>query len=395
MEKLTTKNCIIACQDGRIYSSPAHIPHIASCNISSPIDVGVNGMSTIPTFLEASMSGSISPMTPITFLGSISGINIDYSTTFFESLIFNKALKLVECPLVYPFIILSRLSNSTQIFHNNNIPLIQTGYNRSTYVVISPTHKPRPFARELFQFSLGTSGAFALEFTDKFVSPYPQGFNFVTIKDVVGCDSEIINPQVHSENFVMLVRSHRSFLGECKSKIMFSSRLSKQTFNNIPVIKVFQSIFRNLKGNLNPTVNRRNTQSIVFKGETPRSIIPNRNFINDRSPAFTFQYTTSHLDTRSRKLSRKSDFSKLGIDVGMEFDIVINSENSPVLNAILKTLFVEVDSIDYDFINFNFNRNTSNQHKEVSYFNYINVLENSAIPPCLERQGLLASNINI
>jgi len=221
VEKLNIKNCVIARQDGLIYSSPAHIPHIASCNIPSPIDVGVNGMTTIPTFLEASMPGSIPSVTPITFLGSISRINIDNSTTFPESFVFDKALELVERPFVHPFIISSSLSDTTQIFHNNNVTLIQNGYDRSTYVMVSPTHKPRPFSREFFKFSLGTSGAFALEFTNKFVSLYPQGFNFVTIKNIIGCDSEIINAQVHPKNFRMLVRSFGAFLRECEGEIGF------------------------------------------------------------------------------------------------------------------------------------------------------------------------------
>lgn len=375
LEKLNIKNCIIACQDGLIYGSPAHVSRIASCNISRSINVRVNGMPTISTFLESSMSRSISPMTPITFFGSVSRINVDNPYSFSESLVFYKALELVESPLVYPLIISCSLSDTTQIFHNNNITFIQIRYNRSTYVMISPTHKPRPCSRELFEFSLGTSGAFALEFTNKFVSLYPQGFNFVTVKNIFGSDSEIINPQVHPENFVMLVRSHRSFLGECECEVRFIFGLGKQTFNNLPIFKIFQSIVRNLNGNFNSTLNSRDTQNIIFKRETSRGIVSNRNIIDNGAFTFTLQDSTSHFYTGSRELSRKSNSSKFRINMRMEFNIVIDSKQSSIINTILKSLLVKVNSINYNIINFNLNRNTSNQHNNSTDSDYLNISE--------------------
>ena len=68
LEKLNTKNCIIARQDGAIYNTPAHIPHIASCNISGSINVGVNGMPASFTFQESRMPNRISTMASVTFL---------------------------------------------------------------------------------------------------------------------------------------------------------------------------------------------------------------------------------------------------------------------------------------------------------------------------------------
>jgi len=394
VEKLTTKNCIIACQDGLIYSSPAHVPSISSCNISSAINVAVDGMSTSFTFQEPTMSNSISTMASVTFFGCVGGIDIDNSNPFSKSLILNKTLQFVESPLVNPFIISSRDSNSAQIFHNNNISFFERGNNRSTYVMVSPSDEPSPSSRKFFQLFLGTLRAFRLKPTNKSVSFFPQGFNFVTIKNILGSDSEIIHAQVHPKNFRMLIRSFGIFLGECKSKIMLTSGLSKKAFSNFPVVKIIKSVFGNRNRDFNSPVDSGNTQNIILERETSRRIISDRNIINDRNPSFTFQYTTSHLNTGDSELRRQSCLSQRRIDEGMEFDIVFNSKSSSILDTILKPLFIEVDSIDYDFINFYFNRNASNQHKKDSYFDFINVikLNNSVIPSPNKLSGLLTSD---
>jgi hypothetical protein len=59
----------------------------------------------------------------------------------------------------------------------------------------------------------------------------------------------------------------------------------------------------------------------------------------------------------------------------------------------LKPLFIEVNSVDYDFVNFNFNGNTSNQHcLNIKNQNYLNLTKNSAIPPLNKLGGLLVSD---
>ena len=352
-------------------------------------------MSTIPTFKESRMSSGISTRTPIAFFGGISRINIDNSNSFFQSLIFNKVLELSESPLVNPFVVSSRLSDSSQVLYNNNISAFQRGNNRFAYFVVSPTHEPIPFSRELFEFSLGSLGAFGLEFTNKPISPLSQGFNFITIKNIVRGDCEFINPQVHPKNFTMLVRSFGAFLRECKSKIMFILRLSKQTFNNIPTLKIFQSIIRNTDRNFNSTFKSRDTQNIISERETSRSIIPNRSPINKR---FTFSFlnnSTSLFDTRDRKLRGKSKSSQIIVNKRMEFDIIPNFQFPSSINTELKPLLVEFDSLQDKLINIQLNWDTSNQHgKDLSNSDYLNISEglNSAIPPTNKFVGILASN---
>ena len=394
-EKLTTKNCIITCQNRRVYDSPAHIPSISSCNIPCSINVRIERMSTILTLKESRMSSSISTRTPIAFFGCISRINIDNPYSLFQSLIFNKVLELPKSPLVNPFVVPSRLSDSSQIFHNNNISHFQRGNNRFAYLVVSPTHKPIPFSRELFEFSLGSFCAFGLKFTNKPISPLSQGFNFITIKNIVGSDGEFINSQVHPKNFTMLVRSCGAFSGECKSKIMFIFRLSKKAFNNLPIFKIFQSIIRNRDRNLNSTFESRNTQNIIFKRETSWSIIPNRSPIDK---GFTFSFldnSTSLFNAGDRELRGQTYAPQIIINKRMEFDIVPNSQFPSFINTELKPLLIEFDSLQDNLTNIQLNRNTSYQHcRNLSNSYYLNVSEglNSAIPPTNKFVGLLASN---
>jgi len=393
-KKLTTKNCIIACQEGRIYSSPAHIPHIASCDIPCSVDVGVDGMSTSLTLKEPRMSDSISVVTSITFFRCVSRINIDNSDSLSKSLIFNKVLKLSKSPLVNPLIVSSGDSNSTQIFHNNNISFFEGGNNRSTNVMVCPSHKPFPSSGKFLQLLSGTSCAFGLEFANKSVSFFPQGFNFVTIKNIPGSDCKIINPQVHPKNFGMLVRSFGIFLGECKSEISFIIGLGEQTLDDIPIFKIMQSVFGDSNRNFNSSINCRDTQNIIFKRETSWSIISDRSVFNQGFSFGFLQNPTSHFNTRSRKLSRKSEISQFRIDKRVKFNIVFNSQIPTIFNTILKSLFVKVNSIHHNFVNFNLNRNTSNQHhQDIKGSDYLNLSKlNSAIPPTDESMGLLASN---
>ena len=89
------------------------------------------------------------------------------------------------------------------------------------------------------------------------------------------------------------------------------------------------------------------------------------------------------------KLSRKSKISQILIDKSMEFDIIPDSHFPSFINTELKPLFIELDSFQNNFINFQLNRNTSNQHcKDLSNSNYLNLSEGVS-PPTTEVMGIL------
>ena len=402
LQKLNIQNGIITRQnDGLVYCSPAHIPHIASCNISTCSKVRIKRMSTRFTLNKTRMSNSIPVMTPVTFFRGVSRINIDHFNSLSKCFIFDKVLELSESPLVNPFIVSGGCPDVFQIFHNNHISFSQSRNNRPADIVIRPTHKPIPVSRKFFEFSSGCSGAFGLEFTNKPISFNSQGFYILSIEFIVGSDSEFINSQVNSKNPTMLVRIYGVFLGECKSEVMFFFGLSQKTFNNLPIFKIFQSIIRDFNRNFNFPINGRNTQNVILERETSRGIISNRSSFDKWLGLGFFKNPTSHFNTGSRKLSRKSNFSKFRINKRVEFNIIFDSQFPTILNTILKSLFIEINSINYNFINFNFNRNASNQHcKDIGNSPFINFshhsrvvifneLNGNGIPPTDEAVGIL------
>src|SRR3990167_4239433 len=81
-------------------------------------------------------------------------------TPFEHSLIVDEALQLIESPIIEPPIesfTFPNLSYSFQIFHNNNVCVID---NLSAYIVVNPSHETSLPATQRFQSSLGGLSAF-------------------------------------------------------------------------------------------------------------------------------------------------------------------------------------------------------------------------------------------
>ncbi len=342
---------------------------------------------TTQTLKKTRMSGSIQTSTPITRLGSVFRIDINNPNSFSQSFVFDKLLHLEKCPLVNPFVVFSCSSNSLQIFHNNNISTIQTFNNTLADVMITPSHKPFPSTREFSQLPLSRFCAFRLESRNKFIMLNPQLLNVLSIEFIVGCDCEFINSQVHPKNFTMLVRSYGAFSGECESEIIFFFRLSEQTFSNFP-IKIFQSITRNFDRNFNSTINGGDAQNIIFKTETSRSIISDRNSIDNWIRLCFFNHSTRLFNTSDRKLRGQSHLPQILINKRMEFNIISNLHTPSSINTMLKSLFIQLNSFNYQIINLNLNWNTSNQHcKNTTESGYLNISE-SISPPKAEAMGI-------
>jgi len=325
------------------------------------------------------MSGGIQTSTPITSLRGIFRIDINNPDSFSQSLVFNKLLHLEKCPLVNPFIVFSCFSNSLQIFHNNNISTIQTFNNSLADVMITPSHKPSPSTREFFQLPLSRFCAFRLESRNHFIMLNPQFFNVLSIEFIVGCDCEFIDSQVHSKNPTMLVRIYGAFSGECESEIIFFSTLSQKTFSNFP-IKILQSIIRNFNRNFNSSHNGRDTQNIIFEGETSRCVIPDRSSFDKWFCLCFLNHSTRLFNTSNRKLRRQSHLSQIFINEGMEFDIISNLHSPSNINTMLKSLLIKFNSFDNQIINFQFYGNRPNQHTNLRNSNYLNISENISPP---------------
>ena len=348
---------------------------------------------TIQTLKETRMPNGINPITSIAGLGSPVRIAINNPNSFSESFIFNKELKLSESPLVNPFIVFSSCSDILQIFHNNNISTFQSINNLFADFMILQSHKPSPSARNSFKLSLGRLCAFRLKLSNKFVMPDSQRFKILSIEFVIGSDCNFIDTAVHPKNFEMLVRSsNRAFCGECENKEAFIIVKSQKTFNNFPV-KIFQSIIRDFYRNFNSALNCGDAQNIIFKRETSGRVISNRSSFNKWFSFGFLDHSTSLFNTSNRKLSRKPKSSQIRVNKRMEFDIISNSHLPSFINTVLKPLLVEFNSSDNQIINFQFYRNTSDQHskntKESDYLNiYILNFEAVFLLPTLKGLGI-------
>jgi hypothetical protein len=155
-----------------------------------------------------------------TDLGSIVRSNFNKFNSLSFSFVLDKTLQLEETPIANPIVhSLSsiEISNSLEVFHHNFVS-IKFGNNCLADVMIYPLHKPFLSTRDFSQQSLCRPCAFALEFTSQEFEFSFNLFDLGGIKELpVGSDSEIINPQVHTESSVR-TRTDGAFLGERKMK---------------------------------------------------------------------------------------------------------------------------------------------------------------------------------
>ena len=385
-QKLTTKNCIITREDRLCYGSPAHIPLIELCNIFRSSEIGIRTMPTNLAFNKSTMPDSFIVMTDRTGLRSMSWIDINNPNSLSQSLVFNKTLELPESPLMNPFIISGSFSDSFKFFHDDYVAIIQVSNNIFADIVIAPSHKPSPASRNLFEFSLGSLRAFALKNRNKPVMLDSQLLDIFSIKSAIRSDSNLIDPEVNTQNPVTMLRAYGIFPEECESEIIFFFVLSKQTFPDFPT-KILQGIIRNLNRNFNSTFNSRNAQNIIFKTETSWIIISDRNLVDKWFASCFLNHPTGLFYTGNRKLGSQSHLPQVLINKRMEFDIIPDSHFPNLVNTKLKPLFVKFNSLNYDFINLNLNWNTSQYGSNSRNSNYLNISE-SISPPKPKGMGI-------
>lgn len=177
-------------------------PHIASSYVSSTVQVGIDSMSTCPTFEKATMSSSIGGMAPITFFTSISRIDINNSDSLERGFVFQKFLKLIKCPSVNPFVVSGGFPNTGQILHHQYVAFLKSVKNLFGNVVVEPRHKPFPSATSGFESPSGSGCAFGLKFSHEFI-PF-NSFTLNTSEEaVVTSDSDFIYAEVNTEDFAV------------------------------------------------------------------------------------------------------------------------------------------------------------------------------------------------
>ncbi len=387
----STKSRIITRQDWLIYSSQAHVPRIELGYIFGSIEVCVEGISASLTLKESRMSNSISIVTSVAFFGSISRINIDNSNSFSKSLVFNKVLELPESPLVNPFVIFGSLSDSRNIFHDNNISLIQTINDSSTNIVVSPSHQQFPVSREVFELSPGSFCAYRLKLAHKSIMPDSFLLNIFSIESSFTCHSEIINPNVNAKNSFMLIRAKDINVGAERKheERSVESVNHQQTLTDFPFFEIGLITFRNRNIEFSSSLYCRNTQEIILEGSRTGKVVSHGSPVDNGPGLSFFNHPTSLFDTGNSKLAWQSHFPDVEVNKRMELDIIPNLHLPSSIYTELQGSGVNTNSFTNFSRTFNFNLSTCpNQHLFNIYSNYLNLSEGS-IPPTIKMVGIL------
>lgn len=308
------------------------------------------------TFNKTTMPHNI-VMTDRTLFRSVLRVDIDNSTTFPYSFVFDKTLELSERPLMHPFVVSYTVPDVTYIFHNNSASLSHFIHNLSRDIVINPNHEPSPSARQLFKFSFGRFSAFGLELANQLVSSYSQLLDSFPEESVVGCNSESVYSNINSKNYVMEARVFRiDVFRECEEKETLAFFINfEQAFFNVPS-KVFFVTIRDGEWNFNSAFDSSQAQDIVFDGCGTRKIISHAYSLYDGFAFGSFNHTTGLFNTRNSKLSLQAYTFELFVNKWLEFDIVPYLFIPSSINTQLQTFFINAKGFnnlwqcfDFDF----------------------------------------------
>ena len=331
---------------------------------------------------------------PSTFgadLGSVVRLNLNKFNPFHLGFVLDKVLQLEKTPITNPIIHSSSeisFSNPLQVFHYDFVSTKSGNYFLAN-VMINPTHEPLLFPRNLLKQSSAGMSAFALEFTSQEFEFSFNLFNFGGLEKLfIGCNSEIINPQVHPKNLILQVRVYGAFLRECKKKKASSFFINSQkAFSNLPT-EIFFITIRNCKRNFNPTFDGGNTQNIIFERSTTREIISNRTEFNYWIGFCFLDNSTGLFDTGNSQLALQSHLLEFGIDKRMKLNIISNLHSPSNINTMLKSFFIEISSV-YNLLSW-FNLYFSSYpdlHKKINNQDYLNTSE-GIFPPKPEGRGI-------
>lgn len=325
-----------------------------------------------------------------TDLGSVVRSNLNKFNSLSFCFILDKTLQLEETPIANPIVHSpSEISSSNpfEIFHYNLIS-IELGNDCLADVVIDSSHKPSLFSRQLFKKPSGTSSAFALKFTSQ---EFEFPFNLFDLRGMeklsVRSDSEIINPQVHTESSVR-TRTDGAFLGECKQEETFAFGINSQkAFINLPT-KIILEIIRDDKGNFNSSFESRNAQKIILERKTSWRVISNGTEFNNRFSLGFLDHPTGLFNAGNSKLRRQSHLFQFQINKWMKLDVIHNSQLPSLINTELHSFFIGSNSPNNFFSWFNFNLNCrSGSHNNLNHHLYINLSE-GIFPPKHECMGI-------
>jgi hypothetical protein len=208
--------------------------------------------------------------TPGTPLGSEIRIDFDSLYSSPESLVFNKALELVERPSTQPEVNLlafPHLSYSFEVFKDNSPSLAVIHNLLGDYMIPVSLETSLP-ARNLFKEFLAGTSAFTLESCSQPLEFEPFTLDFSSAKELpIACHSNMVYSDINTN-----LKSVRNLVdvdisGKCDMKKHPVMLVNSHKHSLVAPVKILPVVFRNIDGNVNPAVDSANPNLVKAESE--------------------------------------------------------------------------------------------------------------------------------
>lgn len=261
--------------------------------------------------------------------------------------VFNELSQLEETPITYPIIhslSTSYLPDSFEVFQDNLVS-IKIGNNLFAYVMVNPRHPTVFSTRQLHKKPFTGTSAFCLKNGTQISKPSFTLLDFGRIiKSAVRTDGKIIYSEVNAKNFVFSRVFSINLFGKGKEEVTSLFSINQQkTFSNIPS-KVFLKTIRNSKRNFYPSFDCGQRKNISFNGSRTWKVISHGTFFDDRLGFSLLDDSTGLFDTSNSKLAPQASCFDFSIDKRMKLDVILNLSTPSLIDAELKTFFIQEQS---------------------------------------------------
>jgi len=187
--------------------------------------------------------------------------------TFSFSFVLDKALQLIERPVIKPSVksfALGNLTDSFEIFHKNCVSVAD---NRFAHNMVVVPHKAFLSATQLPKKSFGRFCAFALQ-------PFTQVVELSDLcfwgfkENSLACYSEVVYSDINTHNPVATRNWSVDVSGKSYVKEQSSFSILYNLKSLVSPVKVFPIVFRNLYWNILPFAFNKSSNPYLFKGES-------------------------------------------------------------------------------------------------------------------------------
>jgi len=304
-------------------------------------------------------------------LGSVSGVNVNHGYTSLIGLVFDELLKLSERPRMDNLPLLSgyfdTVSDMSQVFHDNHIPLFAVLNDGFADTMIGVLHPAILFARKQFQSALCRFRAFGLKLLTKLSIAFSGVHYFLTRELLpVGCSGGVVKS--HINTYGVSTRRNNDLLFENDVDIKnFLVAIIRQRccFRLLSFEQAALEVADSQLDVLAPIMRRdTNFFSFLDKCESP-SIQIERSRFEFLGRLFTFECLRNSCDSLTNEIGWKTVFGFHNVVTEMMQAISISSfflfrRGKNIVAAVGKTVQRLTKNICYIFINLKFALNCFN-----------------------------------